>query len=236
MTAKPRKEIERILTGAAMAARQLVDAEICSVLTMDNSDRLIFVTVGGDSATISPSQLGRALEKLGGTLQGRAPGDGSDVEIVKRTTTGVQPLALDEPFSAHGDLAMADAQDDGGGERQPHPDDQTNMTSGQVVTLLALAEKAGRMQGRAAAYADVLGSAAKRLKEKQEDLMRIGADAPSEQLVMGEIMAYRVLLDAFNGAVDHYTQAHADTMDALASYAVAEKIAAIVPDADNAPG
>ena len=234
MTNKTRPQIEQILTGAANAARKVIGAKICGAYAMDDAETIYFVCVGGDQPEITPRQLGRAIENVGAHLQGRPDGE-TQVEMVKRSQAGkTEPLPLDEPFSPHSDDRPSVTIDDS--------DDEGTITGMQIVALLKLSEKVGRCLGRALAYKDVLGSAEKRLHEQEEFLKAAKEGSDAASICMGEIMAYRVLLDAFDGAIDHFTAEGAEAMSKLGRFVVDENLtgvekaaAAVKAAADSLP-
>lgn len=82
---------------------------------------------------------------------------------------------------------------------------ELRLSLGDLFSLLNDVRDAASNNGKAHAYRDVLESARERLADKEAELVRIArADAPHEQMVMGEIMALRCLVSDFEGAPDHY--------------------------------
>jgi hypothetical protein len=237
MTAKTRKQQETILTGAAVAARSMAGVKICGAFGMDDAETLVFVTVGGDDSGITPRQLGRALERVGTSLQGKQNTD-ADVTMIRRNANGDDVLPLDTPL---GDMGAVGARARTSSASKPGA--EPTITGLQIVALLKLAEKVGRNLGRALAYKDVLGSAEKRLKEQEEILKTAKEGSDASAICMGEIMAYRVLLDAFDGAIDYFTSEGSGAMETLSRYVVDENIPgvedaaeALVKGSEDAPG
>lgn len=215
MTEKTRQQIERILTGAAVAARQVVGSKVCGAFSMDTTDTIYFVTVGGDKTGITPRQLGAAIAKVGNRLQGREDDDAAHVEMVRKGTNGqTEPLPLDDELGAH----SAD---------RAKPADEGTITGEQIVALLKLAEQVGRNLGKTLAYRDVLGVAEKRLHEQEEILKTAKAGEDAAAMCMGEIMALRCLLSDFDGAIDHFTNEGGDAMATLARYVVDENLSGV---------
>jgi hypothetical protein len=231
MEPKTRKEIERVLTGAAATARQMIDAKICGAYAMNDAESIYFVSVGGDGSGLTPRQLGVAIEKVGAHLQGRADGE-TQIEMVKRSRSGnTEPLPLDREFSPHSEDSAGEAIT---GDGDDDDDEAGSITGAQIVRLLKLSETVGRNLGRALAYKDVLGSAEKRLHEREEALKRAIAGGTEEAMCMGEIMALRCLLDAFDGAIDHFTAEGADAMATLGRFVVDEGLAGVEKAAKEA--
>ena len=212
MTTKTRKEIETILTGAAVAARKVTKLGMTGAYGMDSPDTIYFVATGADETSITPAQLGRAIERVGASLQGRSPAD-ADISMVNRAASGnTEPLDVHKPFGPHSEDAAAVIDDSDGSDG--------SITGAQIVALLKLSEQTGRHLGRAVAYKDVLETAEKRLHQHEEALKRAIAGGTEEAMCMGEIMALRCLLDAFDGAIDHFTKEGAETMARLGRFVV----------------
>ena len=229
MEPKTRKEIERVLTGAAAAARQMIDAKICGAYAMNDAESIYFVSVGGDGSGLTPRQLGVAIEKVGAHLQGRADGE-TQIEMVKRSRSGnTEPLPLDREFSPHSEDSAGEAITGDGDD-----DEAGSITGAQIVRLLKLSETVGRNLGRALAYKDVLGSAEKRLHEQEEILKTAREESAAASICMGEIMALRCLLDAFDGAIDHFTAEGAEAMATLGRFVVDEGLAGVEKAAKEA--
>lgn len=223
MKPKTRPEIEHILSGAATAARHVIGAKICGAFSMDDPETIYFVSVGGDHTGLTPRQLGAAIEKVGAHLQGRTDGE-TQIEMIKRSASGsTEPLELDREFSPHSEdcQPLADALAD------PSGDDDGTISGGQIVEMLKLSEKTGRSMGRALAYTDVLGSAEKRMHEQEEILKTAKDGSNAAVMCMGEIMALRCLLDAFDGAIDHFTKEGAEAMARLGRYVVDESLGGV---------
>jgi hypothetical protein len=211
-----RKEAEAIMTALATTARKLLGTQITGAFSMDDPKTMVFVTVGGDGVSISPADLGGALERVGLSLQGRAPDD-ADVTMVKRARDGShEPLEPHKPFAPHSADVAADADDSG------------EISGAQMVKMLEISHDGGVHAGKAIGYADVLGTAEQRLKDQEELLTTAPEGSNAASICMGEIMALRSLLDAFSGASDYFAQKRDESTTELRQYVIDQGI--IDPD------
>jgi hypothetical protein len=209
---RTRTEIEKMLTVVASAGRDATGSRIAGAFAMDDADKLYFVTVGGGQTAITPRMLGECIERVGQHLQGRTPAK-SHAEMVNVSKSGApEPLDLDKPFTA----AEMDATDDQG--------DEGTITGAQMVRMLEISHTNGVNAGKALAYADVLGDAETHMKTQEEALARAKAGSDAASMCMGEIMALRVLLDRFSGAVEHFNDASIEATRELRRYVVTEGI------------
>lgn len=184
----PHEDKHKQLQGITDAAREaLGKPDFVALFMMPEPDVILMASSG----CIDPREAGAPIERIGLTLQGRAPAD-QDTYHQRENEDGT--ISSEKTEGPEGLLGAIGA--DGG------------PISRETVGLLLEATRASaEASGRAHAYADCLKTARERCAEKETELAAQNfATDYAEQMLMGEIMALRVFVDAFSGAPDHYNE------------------------------
>lgn len=199
------------LQAAADAAREvlrpILGKGVMGVYAMPEPGEIYLATLGSKT-TVTPAEMGEALERVGLTLQGKTP---EDTEVKHKH---IKPDGTVEERDAGGLTGLADAIE---AQRRAEEGAEGVITRDFMVKALEITRAAAVAKGRGEAADAARQVALERMAEKEAELAAQQFSTPyGEQLCMGEIMALRCLADFLDGIPEGYHRKAIEGTRALA--------------------